>query len=166
MNTKFKLSTVLLAAAAAIAFMAAPPPAHAGDYAVQKTIWSVTDFTNLTTTATNVAAVVDCTQVSDFLLHVTTGLTNPSAGSLSLQWETSGDGSSWIITNNPALAGSSGWFGIPLTNSGTKTVFTTNITVNSAGYWRATWITNIAGQHMTQVVVRAYIKPKRTNRDY
>lgn len=140
-------------------------PVRAADYAVQKTFWSVTDFTNVTATATNLAQAIDVTQVSDFALQIKTGITNPSAGSLAIQWETSLDGT-FLTTNNPAAPGSSGWFSVPLTNSGTRTVWTTNITVGAVGYWRLSWLTNSAGQSITNVSITGYAKPKRTSRDY
>lgn len=163
MKTKFKILSAVALAVLAAAFLL-PPAARAADYGVSKTIWSVPNFTNNPANATNLAAVVDCTQVTDFALHVKIGLTNVSTGTYDVRWTTSGDNSTF--GSSPAATGSSGWFSIPLTGGGTVITWTTNIPVNSVGYWKFDWGTNVAAQHMTSVVMRAYAKPKRQNSDY
>jgi hypothetical protein len=140
--------------------------ARAGDYAVQKTLWnvgSVVSNTWILNTATNLNAVVDCTQVTDFTLNIKVGLTNASAGLIGVNWETSAD-NTWPGTNTYRANGGS--FSFSTTNMHQLVNWSTNITMNSLGYWRLAWLTNDSVQHATSAVVRAYIKPKRTNRDY
>jgi len=166
LHSALRASRFALASAALMALLAfITPPAKAADFALDKTFWSVANFTNNTGTATNLAQAMDCQRVADFSLEVRTGNTNPSAGSLSIFWETSNTGN-WLVTNTPALTGSAGWFSVPLTNSGTKTIWTTNITVGPTRYWRISWVTNQVGQHMTNVFIAGYVKPQRTSRDY
>ena len=140
-------------------------PARAADYAIQRTFWSVANFTNITGAATNLAAAIDCTQFSEFLLHIECGITNPAAGTLDVRWEKSGSGT-FLTTNVCNAPGFSGWFSIPLTNMGTKPVWTTNIPMGATGYWSLSWASNKIGQSLTSIVVVAYVKPKRTARDF
>jgi hypothetical protein len=145
--------------AALIALGFAATPAKAQQYRVLHTFWNVGDFTNATATATNLASTVTLTKTDKWTLWVVVGVTNPAAGSLALQWDCSADGTTFLTTNNPAVSGSSGFFSIPLTNSGTKIVWATNMTADSLGYWRLNWLTNSAGQSVTSIVVQAYAKP-------
>jgi hypothetical protein len=134
-------------------------PARAQQYRALHTFWDVANFTNLTATASNLASTVSLTKTEKWTLWCVIGVTNPAAGSLALQWDCSADGTTFLTTNNPAASGSSGWFSIPLTNSGTKIVWATNITADSLGYWRLNWLTNSAGQSITSITVQAYSKP-------
>jgi hypothetical protein len=156
-----------LIALALLAFALITPPARAADYAVQKSIWSFAGtWTNVVGATSNLNAAVDCTQVSDFLLAVQLYGTNADLTTTlgySIVWQTSADGTTWgnLSTGN----GSAGWFGLATTNS-LPNVWHTNITMNSLGYWRVAWVTNASGQCLTNVQIKAYVKPKRTNRDY
>lgn len=112
-------------------------------------------------TPTNLNAVVTLTRHDEFVLEFVIGTTNPQASSLSVQWDTSADG-----VNYPGAGGlpvfnghNKGWFSIPLTNA-TPLVFTTNIVVNSMGYWRLSWLTNVSAVFLTNIQIKAYAKPR------
>lgn len=143
------------------------PRARAADFAVQKTVWSFAGtWTNVVGATTNLNAAVDCTQVTDFDLQVVLSGTNADLTTTlgyTIAWQTSDDNSNWgtLSTGN----GGAGWFSVPATNA-LPNVWHTNITMNARGYWRVSWATNSAGQCLTNVQIKAYIKPKRTNRDY
>lgn len=149
----------LLKLAALVAVIASASFARAQQYGVLHTFWNVADFTNTTATATNLASAVTLTKTAKWTLWVVVGVTNPAAGTLDVRWDCSADGSNFLTTNNPAVPGSSGWFSIPLTNSGTKIVWATNMTADALGYWRLNWLTNAAGQSVTSITVQAYSKP-------
>jgi len=156
MNTKKFILAVITIAALAM-FTGA---ASALEYGVAKTLWSTASITNVPATATNLAAVVDVTKVTEFTLQANVGITNAATGTLDLRWSTSEDGVNY--TSGLGVSGSSGWFSIPLTNAGTAVVWTTNVTVNSHGYWRLDWLTNQAsGAHITNVSLKAFIKSKK-----
>lgn len=155
MKSKF----IIIIALAALLAAVLTPPAQAADYGVQKTIWSF-GATNVTGTATNLDSAVDLTQFTEFQLEVRVDLTNAAAGTLDLRWTTSNDGSQY--TTAPALAGVSGWFSVPLTNNGTTATWRTNISVGALGYWKLAWLTNAAGQSITNASLRIYAKPKNT----
>lgn len=150
-------------------FLSATPTVRAGDYAVQKTFWSFAGtWTNSPAVVTNLAAAIDVTQVTDFSLQVVAKTTNAAVGgSLDFVWETSLDGSNWptSYTNNAANSRTTGWFSALVTNNVT-TVWVTNITVDSIGYWRIRSLTNATSGNFTNLSIVGYIKPKRTNRDY
>lgn len=149
--------------------IASPPRAHAGDYGVQKTFWSFAGtWTNSPAVVTNLAAAIDVTQTADFALQIVAKTTNAAVGgSLDFVWETSLDGSNWPTgyTNNAANSRTTGWFSALVTNNVT-TVWVTNITVDSIGYWRIRSLTNNTSGNFTNLSIVGYIKPKRTNRDY
>ena len=159
-----KLFTAGLLAIGSLAIGYAPQ-AQAADYAVQKTIWSFAGTaTNNVNQATNVAAAVDASQFSDFLLEVRfTGTNSAMTTTLgyTIAWQTSADNSNWGTVDNV----NRGWFSVPTTNVIT-TVWTTNITLNSMGYWRANYLTNSAGQCITNLAIKAWVKPKRTSSDF
>jgi hypothetical protein len=166
MKTFFK--TVLSSVAIAALLVATAPPVKAADYAVQKTFWSFAGtWTNGPTVVTNLNAAIDVTQVSDFALTLIASGTNAAgaAGGFSVVWETSLDGSNWPQDTNQ-ISRSVGWFSIPAQSNNVKTVWVTNITVDSIGYWRIRHITNAANMNYTNMAVRGYVKPKRQNRDY
>ncbi len=92
--------------------------------------------------------------------------TNATAGSFAVAYDVAAQTSTFPgIGAGQAMLPASGWFSIPLTNNTTRVVWGTNITMNSAGYWRLNWLTNTAVQHMTNVSIRAYVKPFRTQKD-
>lgn len=155
-----KISTFICLALGAL--LLGSSPATAQQYGPKTTFWGVNDFTNATGTASNLAAATTMTKNDQFTLWVVAGFTNPCAGNLNIQWDCSADGVNYLTTNNPTVSGSSGWFSIPLTNSGTKVVWATNITVGTLGFWRINWFTNAAGQSMTNVTIQAYVKPVRS----
>lgn len=161
--------TIAAALVMALAVMLLAPKAQAADYAIQKTFWSFAGtWTNVVGAVTNLNSALDATQVSDFALQLVASSTNDAiAGGISVVWETSLDGSNWptSYTNFAGAPGVQGWFSIPTTNL-LKTVWTTNITVNSVGYWRIRSLTNASSGNFTNIALRGYVKPKRTNRDY
>jgi len=114
-----------------------------------------------TGTASNLAAVVTLTKWDEFVLEVINTCSNAvGAGTMSIQWDVSADGVNYPGTSGTVDGKNRGWFSIPITNAN-QTIWTTNITVNSIGYWRANWVTNIAGQFSTNLTIKAYAKPKR-----
>lgn len=147
--------------AAAALLVACSLTATAQQYA-PSTILSIAN-TNVVGATTNVGALttgpVTLTKWQDFALSVDVGVTNASAGTLDIQWDTSLDGVTY--TTAKAMPGASGWFSVPLTNSTTRIYWTTNITLNAVGYFRVSWVTNQAGQHITNLVIKAYKKPAR-----
>ncbi len=162
--SRFAFATAAIAAA--LAFTA--PPARAADYAVQKTFWNFAGtWTNSPTVVTNLAQAIDVTQVSDFSLQLVASATNAAggAGGFSVVWETSLDGTNWPNETNQ-VSRSVGWFSIPCQTNAVKTTWVTNITVDAIGYWRIRHLTNAANMNYTNIALRGYVKPKRTNRDY
>jgi hypothetical protein len=144
-------------------------PLRAADYAVQKTITNapVISFANAAQLTINQA--VDVTQVGDFALSVFSVSSTAVSGAapLAVKWQTSLDGVNWNATTNDAPGRAQGWFHIPAsTGGGFTNYWVTNITVDAIGYWRVANITNTTGQSITNLVVRGYVKPKRSNRDY
>ena len=141
----------------------------AGEYGPVATVWTASSITNATGIATNVgsltgSAVVPVTQTAEFTLQFVLGFTNACAGSYDVQWSTSASGVSFASA--PAMPGASGWFSIPLTNGGAVVTWVTNFNMSSCGYWKLNFATNQAGQSLTNASVIAYMKPKRTNKDY
>jgi len=143
-------------------------PAKAADYAVQKTFWSFAGtWTNSATVNTNLNAAIDLTQVTDFVFSVVASTTNNTGGGggLNFLWETSADGTNWPQDTNSIL-NNVGWFAVPIQSNNVLTAWNTNITVNAVGYWRIRYMTNASGNAITNIAIRGYVKPKRTNRDY
>lgn len=118
--------------------------------------------TNIVGQATNIAATVTLTKWDQFFLEFRATGTN-SAGTATtgwaLAWQHSADGTNWGTVDGI----SRGWFAFPSTNQIT-TIATTNIVVNSAGYWRLNWVTNNTGHHVTNMSIRAWTKPIRQGR--
>lgn len=139
-----------------------PQLTRAAEFSPIKTVWSFagTD-TNNPTVATNLASIIDVREFTEIGLQFRFGLTNASTGTITVQWDTSMDGVNFCA--NPACPGTSGWFAVPLTNGGTFTTWTTNITVGSFGYYRINYMTNVAVQHFTNAQVLAYAKPSKTS---
>ena len=163
------IKTVGRVALALALLLAVVPQVKAGDYAVQGTFMNVPVASMATAGRTNLNAAIDVTQVSDFALSVFTVSSTAVSGAspFVIKWQTSLDGSNWNATTNDAPGTAQGWFAVPSsTGGGFTNYWTTNITVNSIGYWRINDITNSTGQTLTNIVIRGYIKPKRTNRDY
>ncbi len=166
-------------AAAVISAFCFPLCLPAAEYGIGKTFLNMTVGTNTSavdTTGTNgnaiamilsagtnlSANVLDCTKITEFVLDVQIGLTNASAGNCNLQWDTSADGTHWgYETNAPWVSGN---IAIPLTNApGAIVYWRTNITVGSIGYWRPLWFTNLSSSAITNIVIRAWVKPTRVN---
>jgi hypothetical protein len=147
-----------------------PFASQAADYGISKTFWNFNGtWTNSPTVVTQLLAAADCTQITDFSLQVVAKATNGgavAAGSFDIVWDVSADGSNFPTGITNALPGSVGWFSVPVYSNAITTAWATNITVNAIGYWRIRAITNNANMNYTSIVVRAYAKPKRTNRDY
>ncbi len=160
--TKLLLGMALMAGASS----------QAADYAVQKTFWSFNGtWTNSTTIVTNLNAVIDLTQFSDWALQIVAKGTNNTggAGSFDINWETSLDGSNFASITNAGGGGllrTSGWFAAPVQSNVTTTVWITNITADAIGYWRLRSVTNNTGMNYTNLTISGYVKPKRTNRDF
>lgn len=156
------LKAIAVVAVAIASFEVTSPPAEAADYDIQKTFWRVTDFTNNPATATNLASTIDLSMYGDFYLEFIVNLTNASAGTLSVAYDTYA--STTAPSGIPAGQGMNpvaGWWSVPLSNNQTRVVWGTNITAGSAAYWRLNWLTNLSVQHITNITVRGYVKPKR-----
>ena len=147
--------------------------ARAASYGEGNTHWNTftgVGITNVTGIATNISATavgsayVDCRQSDGFTLQFTLAFTNACAGTYDVQWTSSADGVAYVAS--PAVPGASGWFSIPLTNGGTTVTWVTNVPMSTRGFWKFNWGTNQAGQSLTNAVVKAYIKPKRTAQDF
>jgi hypothetical protein len=171
MKTTIKILGATLVAG--LALMVSAPETKAavqyGDSSITKTLLNI-QGTNAPGATTNVAAIggtnhVTLTTWDSFALEVRTGLTNASAGTIDLAWQTSLDGVNWgnsgLGAGGGAGGGSSGWFSVPLTNGGTACVWSTNVTVGSMGYWRISWATNNSTQNATNWVIKAWPKPRR-----
>lgn len=162
MKTNCKALPYIIALVAFIAALSIPPTVHAADYDVIKTF--VASGTNrlVDAASTNLDAVADLTQWTEFQLEVQAGNSNAVTGSLDIRWDTSNDGSKF--PTHLALANNSGWFAVPLTNNGTAAIWHSNISVGALGYWRIEYITNnLGGFSSTGLTVRAYAKPKNTS---
>ena len=158
----FSMKTLLLSVLCVLCVYSA----RAQQYEAITTLWSSgPNLTNPATLATNLSVTaagtngVNATSLGDFLLVFDGMFTNATAGPMNLTYETSGDGVNW--NTNKGIAGGNGWFGIPCTNDGVRTIWSTNITVAALGYWRIGWVTNQTGQALTNVSVVAYRKPRR-----
>jgi len=125
------------------------------------TLWSFNAWTNNATAASNINAAVTLTKHDEFVLEVVAKATNAMGGDINIRWATSADGVNY--TPHPALLLNSGWFGAPMTNAavaGITASFITNINVASRGYWKILWATNQTGQHITNLTIKAYLKPR------
>lgn len=108
--------------------------------------------------ATNLAASVTLTKETEFVLALHwdgTNATQTSTLGVTCAWQTSADGVNWGTVVDGKNAG---WFTIPTTNSVSHN-WSTNITVNTVGYWRLNWMTNGAVSMWTNGWIRAYKKP-------
>jgi hypothetical protein len=115
--------------------------------------------TNVVGQTTNIAAAMTLTKFDSFFLEFRATGTNSAGtatGGFALAWQHSADGSNWGTVDTMSRH----WFGIPTTNLIT-TVFTTNITVNSAGYWRLNWLTNNRAHCITNMSIKGWVKPRR-----
>lgn len=117
-------------------------------HALHTTLWNATAFTNNPAGTTNLNASVDSRIHAGFDLEFVIGMTNASAGSLGVGFDMSNNGTTWMP----------GAFAIPLTNGGTVVTWRTNISTATCRYWRLSWVTNSAVQHITNASVKAYVK--------
>lgn len=161
--------TVAAACIGASALMLAAPSAQAADYAIGKSLFHfpVTSIAN--GVVSNANSTLDATMVTDFALEVKTvsAVAVSGASPLILKWRTSLNGTDFNTSTNDQPGLAQGWFAVPMSTGGSlSNYWTTNITVNSIGYWQLQLMTNNTGQTLTNVSIRAYVKPKRTNRDY
>lgn len=118
-------------------------------HALHTTLWNVANFTNNPAATTNLNASVDTQRHISFDLEVVMGLTNASTGTIGIGYDMSNNGTTW---------GNANTFTIPLTGAGTVATWRTNIATATCRYWRLTWVTNSASQHITNASVKAYIK--------
>lgn len=154
----------LAALLAAGLFLAGPLAAQ--QYESQVTLWNGgAALTNAALVTTNLSVTaagtngVNVTSYDGFLLEVDLTFTNATAGNFNLTYETSADGVRW--NTNKGFAGLNGWFGVPCTNDGIRTIWSTNISTPLIGFWRIGWGTNQTGQACTNALIRAYVKPRR-----
>jgi hypothetical protein len=172
MNTIKKLINSLrhlLAFAACIFALAGPPAANAADYAVQGTFFNFPITSIANGVVSNANATIDVTQFTEFALDVKTvsAVAVSGASPLIIKWRTSLNGTDFNTSTNDAPGHAQGWFAVPMSTGGSlSNYWTTNITVNGIGYWQLQLMTNNTGQTLTNVVIRGYVKPKRTNSDF
>ncbi len=118
--------------------------------------------TNIHVTALGTNGVT-LTKWGDFTLNVdgfsAGALTN---GMLDFRWSTSADGTSWNTNATLNASEGAGWFSLGVNTGGSRFIMNTNITVNSIGYWRIDFITNRTGLTVSNMTIRAYLKPRRT----
>lgn len=107
---------------------------------------------------TNINATVTCTKATDFYLWLTFKGMGAGTSALTFRWEKSADGVTW-----PAIAttGNSGWFSGPVMNGTTTVGWGTNITMDAAGFYRISYITNATAEVVTNLNIKAYFKPTR-----
>jgi len=161
-----RLFMLILALIALLAMFASPPEASAQDQYSATTLYSFagTD-TNVVAGTTNLGAsanggVVSLTKWDNFVLEFRATGTNAALTTTlgyTVAWQTSADGTNWGTVDNI----NRGWFSIPTTNVN-PIAWTTNITVNTIGFWRINWLTNSSGQCITNMAVRAWRKPLRS----
>lgn len=109
---------------------------------------------------TNWNAAVTGTKWDSFVLEVRAGSASALGGPINIRWSTSADGSSY--TSPLAASGASGWFSAPLTTAAAGVgTWTTNITLNSVGFWRIDYATNQTTVTLTNFHIRAFYKPNR-----
>lgn len=161
---KHLIKHLALIAAVALPLLCGTPAARAQQYAFT----TLTNNTGLaiawaTGDQTNWNAAVTLTRFDSFVLEVRAAAATALAGPINLRWSTSQDGTTWTSTTPGAAPLAGGWFGAHMSN-GTAglTVWSTNITVNSVGYWRIENGTNQTGVTITNFNLRAYTKPRRT----
>lgn len=108
--------------------------------------------------ATNIQATFTCTRYDEFVLAVSFKLMGAGTSALTFQWDYSPDGTAWTSVKD---GHSHGWFTGPSAN-GTSTVYwNTNVPINSFGYYRINYITNGSASVVTNLDLRAYVKPRR-----
>ena len=151
------------------------PAARAQQYTYQvvgpfngsSTIIPASAATNLTAVNTNSAAsncVVTLTKWDSFDLDISWTPMAGASNEIVIAWESSADGTSWPT----ALTGATNsafksWFrtlGADATNSAGLVYFRTNITT-PYGYWRCVSVTNTAAVVISNVTLRAWVKPLR-----
>lgn len=107
--------------------------------------------------ATNIAATFTATKHDEFVLAVSFKLMGAGTSTLDFQWDYSPDGTAWTSVKN---GNTHGWFAGPAGN-GTSTVYwNTNIPIASHGYYRINYITNGSASVVTNLNLRAYVKPR------
>jgi hypothetical protein len=154
--------TASLVVAALLSFCLAPV-VKADQYRNISSIWTATSITNIPAATTNLAATINVTAFSSFVLDVQTWCTNNSGGWLDIHYCTSQDNTNFCDSPDTTITGGkSGVISIPLTNTGISTFWSTNITVGANGYWQIDWITNNTTCHFTNIQIKAYIKPATT----
>lgn len=116
-----------------------------------------TESTIPASAATNINATFTATKYDEFVLSCSFKLMGAGTSSLDFVWQYSPDGTAWTSVKN---GDSHGWFVGPSGN-GTSTVYwNTNITLKTHGYYRISYITNGSAAVVTNLNLRAYVKPR------
>lgn len=143
-----------------VALLSTTITSRAQNYGLLGTIWSATSLTNIPATITNVAATVNVSAYTEILLSAKIYNTNNTGGWIDLHYCTSADGTNFCDSPLTTIThAAAGVISIPLTNTGTFTVWTTNVTVGSFGYWQVDAITNNSTCHLTNVLIEVLAKP-------
>lgn len=149
--------------------LAVVPQVKAADYDVQGTFFNFPITSIANGVVSNANATIDVKQFTDFALEVKTVSAAAVSGAapLVIKWRTSLNGTDFNTSTNDAPGRAQGWFAVPMSTGGSlSNYWTTNIVVDSIGYWQLQLMTNATGQTLTNVQIRGYVKPKRTNRDF
>lgn len=149
-----RLKNILMAGLVALVTVVT---ASAQQYGVIGTIAGGGTYNGPASGTTNINGTITATKWAEFALAIDFALVGAGSTALDIAWTTSVDGTNWATTKDPYRAG---WFSI--TPNGTSAVsWNTNITMNSVGYWKMTWITNGSASAITNLSIRAIGKPKR-----
>jgi len=146
----------LAALAAAVALVAGPGQAQ--QFQLLSTIAGGSTYNIAGSTASNFAAAVTCTKWAEFDLEISFKMVAAGLSNIDLAWSTSDNGTTYATTKNQNAAG---WFTAAVGNGTTTVLWRTNVTMNSAGYWRLDWLTNGDIVALTNLTIKAYAKPKR-----
>jgi len=105
--------------------------------------------------SSNVAAVVGCTRYDEFALQINFKLMASGTDPVTFTWCTSNDGVTYCTTGS-----GQGTFTVAA-NGTTPVVFTTNMVMNSVGYFQISSIAGSTNAITTNLTVNAFFKPRK-----
>lgn len=132
-------------------------PAPAQQYGPIATLAPGDTYILNASSASNLNAVVPCMKYDSFDIELGFKLMTPGLLSMDMKWDTSYDGTNFV---NTGTAGQ-GYFKACLANGTNPIVWRTNILAYNYGYWRLSWFTNLNTNVATNLLIRAWAKPKR-----
>jgi len=145
---------ILLAAVAAVALLAlCTPHAAAQQYGILSQLYDGgTNNIAATTTNSAVAKIIGVTKYDDLALDIKFSLTGAGTSNIVFKLDEGTDGVNWLANTRT----------ITMAANGTNAVYLpTNYTVNAMGYLRLNVVENPATNAITNLQIRAYVKPKR-----